>query len=86
MKNFALIGAAGYIAPRHMKAIRDTNNECVKPPPQNFACERNISTSKQLSSAIKAIEEAVTTRSEKSIRKAMKTWGDLNSNNLDNRH
>lgn len=26
MKNFALIGAAGYIAPRHMKAIRDTGN------------------------------------------------------------
>ncbi len=23
-KNFALIGAAGYIAPRHMKAIKDT--------------------------------------------------------------
>lgn len=26
MKNFALIGAAGYIAPRHMRAIKDTNN------------------------------------------------------------
>jgi UDP-N-acetyl-2-amino-2-deoxyglucuronate dehydrogenase len=26
MKQFALIGAAGYIAPRHMKAIRDTGN------------------------------------------------------------
>ncbi len=26
MKNFALIGAAGYIAPRHMKAIKDTDN------------------------------------------------------------
>lgn len=26
MKNFALIGAAGYIAPRHMKAIKDTHN------------------------------------------------------------
>lgn len=26
MKNFALIGAAGYIAPRHMKAIKDTKN------------------------------------------------------------
>ena len=25
-KNFALIGAAGYIAPRHLKAIHDTNN------------------------------------------------------------
>lgn len=24
MKNFALIGAAGYIATRHMKAIKDT--------------------------------------------------------------
>ena len=24
MKNFALIGAAGYIALRHMKAIKDT--------------------------------------------------------------
>jgi UDP-N-acetyl-2-amino-2-deoxyglucuronate dehydrogenase len=27
MKNFALIGAAGYIAPRHLKAIRDTGNK-----------------------------------------------------------
>ncbi|MGB4845490.1 MAG: Gfo/Idh/MocA family oxidoreductase [Ferruginibacter sp.] len=26
MKNFALIGAGGYVAPRHMKAIRDTGN------------------------------------------------------------
>lgn len=26
MKRFALIGAAGYIAPRHFKAIRDTGN------------------------------------------------------------
>lgn len=29
MKNFALIGAAGYIAPRHMKAIRDTKNNLL---------------------------------------------------------
>lgn len=29
MKNFALIGAAGYIAPRHMQAIRDTGNDLV---------------------------------------------------------
>ena len=28
-KRFALIGAAGYIAPRHMQAIRDTGNELV---------------------------------------------------------
>ncbi len=28
-KNFALLGAAGYIAPRHMQAIRDTNNYLV---------------------------------------------------------
>jgi|TARA_R110002072_G_scaffold212927_1_gene370344 UDP-N-acetyl-2-amino-2-deoxyglucuronate dehydrogenase len=28
-KTFALIGAAGYIAPRHMKAIKDTDNELV---------------------------------------------------------
>jgi UDP-N-acetyl-2-amino-2-deoxyglucuronate dehydrogenase len=27
--NFALIGAAGYIAPRHMKAIKDTGNRLV---------------------------------------------------------
>ncbi len=27
--NFALIGAAGYIAPRHMKAIRDTGNRLI---------------------------------------------------------
>ena len=29
MKHFALIGAAGYIAPRHMGAIRDTGNDLV---------------------------------------------------------
>lgn len=29
MKNFALIGAAGYIAPRHMKAIKDTANNLL---------------------------------------------------------
>ena len=29
MKNFALIGAAGFIAPRHLKAIKDTNNNLV---------------------------------------------------------
>lgn len=28
-KNFALIGAAGYIAPRHLKAIKDTGNNLV---------------------------------------------------------
>jgi UDP-N-acetyl-2-amino-2-deoxyglucuronate dehydrogenase len=28
-KKFALIGAAGYIAPRHMKAIKDTQNELI---------------------------------------------------------
>jgi UDP-N-acetyl-2-amino-2-deoxyglucuronate dehydrogenase len=27
--NFALIGAAGYIAPRHMKAIKDTGNNLI---------------------------------------------------------
>ncbi len=27
MKKFALIGAAGYIAPRHMRAIKDTGND-----------------------------------------------------------
>jgi len=29
MKNFALIGASGYIAPRHMKAIKETENNLV---------------------------------------------------------
>jgi len=28
-KNFALIGASGYIAPRHLQAIKDTNNNLV---------------------------------------------------------
>jgi UDP-N-acetyl-2-amino-2-deoxyglucuronate dehydrogenase len=28
-RNFALIGASGYIAPRHMKAIKETNNNLV---------------------------------------------------------
>ena len=29
MKKFALIGAAGFIAPRHMRAIKDTGNQLV---------------------------------------------------------
>lgn len=29
MKNFALVGAAGYIAPRHFKAIKETGNDLV---------------------------------------------------------
>jgi UDP-N-acetyl-2-amino-2-deoxyglucuronate dehydrogenase len=29
MKKFALVGAAGYIAPRHFKAIKDTGNELL---------------------------------------------------------
>lgn len=29
MKNFALIGLAGYIAPRHLRAIKDTNNNLL---------------------------------------------------------
>ena len=63
------------------------NDKLLETPHPKILRAKEISlTSKQLSSAIKAIEKAVTTRSEKSIRKAMKTWGDLNSNNLDNRH
>ena len=26
MKKFALIGVSGYIAPRHLRAIKETNN------------------------------------------------------------
>jgi hypothetical protein len=29
MHNFALIWAAGYIAPRHMQAIRETGNDLI---------------------------------------------------------
>jgi len=29
MKNFALTGVAGYVAPRHLKAIRDTGNQLI---------------------------------------------------------
>jgi UDP-N-acetyl-2-amino-2-deoxyglucuronate dehydrogenase len=29
MQNFAMIGIAGYIAPRHLQAIKDTNNNLV---------------------------------------------------------
>ena len=29
MKNFAILGAAGYIAPRHLKAIKDTDNRLI---------------------------------------------------------
>jgi UDP-N-acetyl-2-amino-2-deoxyglucuronate dehydrogenase len=36
-KNFAMLGVAGYIAPRHLKAIRDTGNRLVA------ACDPNES-------------------------------------------
>ncbi len=29
MKRFALIGGSGYVAPRHMRAVKDTGNELV---------------------------------------------------------
>ncbi len=29
MKNFLLIGAAGYIAPRHLKAIKETGGNLI---------------------------------------------------------
>ena len=29
MKNFAITGVAGYIAPRHLQAIKDTGNQLV---------------------------------------------------------
>ena len=29
MKDFAVIGVGGYIAPRHLKAIKDTGNQLV---------------------------------------------------------
>ena len=29
MMNFGLIGAAGYIAPRHMRAVKETNNNLL---------------------------------------------------------
>ena len=28
-KNFALIGAGGYVAPKHMRAIKDTGNHLI---------------------------------------------------------
>ncbi len=37
MNNFALIGTAGYIAPRHLQAIRDTGNTLIA------ACDRSDS-------------------------------------------
>ena len=37
MKNFALIGAAGYIAPRHMQAITEF---AVRPPRNQDATSR----------------------------------------------
>lgn len=37
MKNFALFGIAGYVAPRHLKAIKDTGNRLIA------ACDRSDS-------------------------------------------
>ena len=38
MRRFGLIGASGYIAPRHMKAIEETNNELIIPRVQSILC------------------------------------------------
>ncbi len=35
-KNFAVIGVGGYIAPRHLRAIRDTGNQLVVADPQGL--------------------------------------------------
>ncbi len=43
-KNFALIGVAGYIAPRHIKAIADTGNELVAAL-DNFDCVGKLDSS-----------------------------------------
>ena len=32
MKRFGLIGAGGYIAPRHLKAVKETGNQLVVAP------------------------------------------------------
>lgn len=37
IKNFALLGTAGYVAPRHLQAIRDTGNQLLA------ACDRSDS-------------------------------------------
>ena len=29
MKNFAITGVAGYVAPRHLKAIKETGNNLI---------------------------------------------------------
>ena len=29
IKNFALLGVAGYVAPRHLRAIKDTSNQLI---------------------------------------------------------
>ena len=29
MKNFAVFGVGGYVAPRHLRAIKDTGNQMV---------------------------------------------------------
>ena len=43
MKNFAITGVAGYIAPRHLKAIKETNNRLVAAtdPHDNLSSDRD---------------------------------------------
>ena len=44
MKNFGLIGVGGYIAPRHLKAIKETdNNLSVSMGCKRFRLESSIS-------------------------------------------
>ena len=44
MHNFALIGAAGYIAPRHIKAIADTGNNRIVVLDKAYNFVRQINT------------------------------------------
>jgi len=52
MKNFALIGAAGYIAPRHMRAIKDTGHNLVADFDKNFTIKAEDSRVLSLTAAI----------------------------------
>ena len=63
MANFAIVGVAGYIAPRHLKAIADTGNKVVAAydrfdsvsfPTVHSSLSRN--SSKNISTSLKALK------------------------------
>ena len=68
MKRFGLIGASGYIAPRHMKAINDTGNNLVAALDVSDSVGIIESSKKYLERAIEQLEKQTVGSEEYEVR------------------